>query len=1028
MHWRILLVATWFAIPLNLFAIPGDQLYYEDFESGAGGWSQVTGPSGSFGINTAFGDNDAFVAGDSEVRAVSPTIDLSGISGARVSLTVIRGKQLTQGGVVVSNKPEADENFYLEFVDADGNWLAILTEYGGGSAGEAFNEVIDLPASALHAGFRLRASTVGGDPWDGEPDDFWHFDNIEIIETGSAAGDLSNCAFGDDFESGTGNWAITGNATTAGTTYNSASNSLDMVGQSLVTMNADLDLAGKTATLTAWVRAGNWPGGPDGPAGNGEMLEFEYRRSNGSWWPLYDICQCSGSGDLQVDDGGVALVNVALPATALHSTFRLRIRNPSDAVTADHWFVDDLCIAATSSIDHFAVEHDGSAVNCQPEFVNIVAHAADHTVATNYAGTIALSTSTNRGDWSAAVAVGTLTNLGNGAANYAFNSADNGNVTLRLSNTYIETVNINVIDTPMSEDSTEDADLAFAASGFQFVSAGSSLPVASQIAGKPSDQSPAYAIELQAIRTDTATGACEAAFVGNTAVELAMTCETPGVCAAASGIVNGNSIATGNAGSPGSWTSMNVDFGDNTDDTAPIVFRYDDAGGVKLHARKTLSPSGELMTGSSNEFVVRPFGFSVVLDEGSINNINPAASGPAGSGFERAGEPFRATVRAVGWQAADDANADGIPDGHDDADPSNNANLADNFSLPNFAKESTPDTVTLDRTLVAPTGGSNPALTGTLVLGGFSSGGTSSNNLRWQEVGVIEISASLGDNDYLGAGAIHGRSGYVGRFVPHHFTTVVDDHGCSNAAAFTWSKQPLRKLTITALAADNSTAENFGYNGGSGFATDITLSDPSSPSPGSFNSTVSSAAFVTGVAELNDTVSFGFSAVETAPYSLAIRATDADGGSSETFAEGQTEIRSGRLLLGFAAAPVMVDARSEIDTHRWTGAAWQLETDDSCTGLAIATSDFSYSDFQINLADGESAASNIGFYGGEGLVRFSNPGVGNDGSMRATLDVPEWLEFDWTGDSVPDDPFNTILFVPKHAREAGLIDLQEVVR
>ena len=48
--------------------------------------------------------------------------------------------------------------------------------------------------------------------------------------------------------------------------------------------------------------------------------------------------------------------------------------------------------------------------------------------------------------------------------------------------------------------------------------------------------------------------------------------------------------------------------------------------------------------------------------------------------------------------------------------------------------------------------------------------------------------------------------------------------------------------------------------------------------------------------------------------------------------------------------------------------------------------------------------------------------------MRATLNVPAWLEFDWTGDSALDDPFNTILFVPKHAREAGLIDLQEVVQ
>lgn len=948
------------------------------------------------------------------VVVVSEVIDLSGLTSAELSLWIQRG-----ANNLGSNRPENGENLVLYYRTDAGTWSNMEVFTGGGTAGEIMPRNYFLPANALHANFQLRLIQVDGDNTPGDTD-WWHIDNVTITDTSAQPPDLAGLC--ETFDSDLSQWTLAGSGTAQLTnaTMQSAPTSLSLNGGPVSITSQALGLAGASATLSLWAQRGSntFSDRPE----TGEDLVVSYLNNMGSWSTIW---QLSGGGAA----GQIYNLTYALPANALHSGFRLRIAllGGTDA-DLDFWHIDDVCFDIQRTTDHFAIVHDGSGINCQAEGVAIEAHDVTHFNVDDYTGTVSLSTSTGHGDWSLLGGGGVLSNSGNGIGSYSYAATDSGHVALGLRNSYAETINIHVDDGVDTEHADEDENLVYASAGFNLLINGIAQAMPAQIASKPSDAAPAVMLELQAIRSNDQTSACEAAFTGNIAVDIALSCETPDGCIGTPAVINGQNVASNNAGVPTAWTSVALDFGDAGDSTAPLVFRYDDAGRVQLHFQKPLSPSDEVMSGSSTEFTVRPFGFSVEVDEGAINTINPAAAGPGGSGFERAGEPFRATTSAVGWQSADDANADGIPDGHDDADPANNANLADNILLPNFAQESTPDTVTLDRTLVAPAGGSNPALTGTLVLGGFSNGSTSSNNLRWQEVGVIEISASLGDNDYLGAGAIHGRSGYVGRFVPHHFTTVVDDHGCSNAATFTWSKQPLRKLTITAFTADNSTAENFDYGSGGGFATDITLSDPSSPSPGSFNSIVSSATFVTGVAQLNDTVSFGFSAVETAPYSLAIRATDTDGSSSETFAEGQTEIRSGRLRLGFAAAPVMVDARSEIDTHRWTGAAWQLETDDSCTGLAIATSDFSYSDFQINLADGESAASNIGFYGGEGIVRFSNPGVGNDGSMRATLDVPEWLEFDWTGDSVPDDPFNTILFVPKHAREAGLIDLQEIVR
>ena len=117
-------------------AVPGDQLFVEDFESGVPAWNHTVGEPGSWGVNAAFGYNAGYVAGDLEVRVTTPVTDLSGVAGARIMLTVIRGRQTTIDGETVSNKPENDENFELDFLDSDGNWQTVLVHFGGGTAGE----------------------------------------------------------------------------------------------------------------------------------------------------------------------------------------------------------------------------------------------------------------------------------------------------------------------------------------------------------------------------------------------------------------------------------------------------------------------------------------------------------------------------------------------------------------------------------------------------------------------------------------------------------------------------------------------------------------------------------------------------------------------------------------------------------------------------------------------------------------------------------------------------------------------------
>lgn len=1024
-------------LPGIALAVPGDQLFFEDFESGVPGWAQTAGASGSWGVNNAFGYNAGYVAGDSEVRVETPAMDLSGIAGARVTLTVIRGKQTTQSGVTVSNKPENDENFELDFVDADGNWQTVLVQYGGGTAGEVFNSVVDLPSAALHANFQLRFGTWGGDGWDGEPDDFWHFDDVQIIETASAGGDVSECTFGEDFEGGLGNWTVSGAAAISTATYNSPDHSLALPANGSEVVSAIVDLDGKTATLTAWVRAGGWPGGPDKPESSDE-LEFEYQRSNGNWSSLYTFCiDCSNtSSQKDVDVGGIALLSIDLPNNALHEDFRLRIRNDSSSssTTSDVWHVDNVCITASAPADHISIEHDGSAVNCQPEVVIIKAHAADHTVAKEYIDEITLTTGNGHGDWSLAVGLGSFSNFGNGLATYAFSEFDEGVVTLKLHNTYVETDNINVGDGTYTEHVDEDPDLVFAATGFQFVTPGTGLAPGVQIAGKPSATAPSNAIAIQAIRTSDTSGACEAAFVGSTLIEMALSCESPASCAAASGNINGSNIATGNSGTPASWTSLNVDFGSSSSDSATLNFRYDEAGAVKLHARKTLSPSDEIMSGNSTNIIVRPFGLYLAVDQGSINAINPAASAPGGSAFENAGAPFRVEATAVGWQSADDANNDGIADGHADSDPTNNADLSDNPALANFAQEGSADSIALTAALQVPSGGTDPGLSGTTSISGFTSGAASQANVRWAEVGVMEIAAAIADGDYLGAGDITGRSGYVGRFVPNHFTTAVDAHGCSDGNAFTYSGQPLATFTVMARDASGGVTQNFGWSSGSGFSKDITLSDPASTPPGSFNSGIAKEDFTNGSASISGDVIYTFTNKETAPHSLTVRATDTDAITSNGAAEGTTQIRSARLTLSFAASPNYQDATGRMRVESWDGTGWLTEVLDVCTSAGNSMSDeiqltFFVLSGHLGMSPGDSLANGITMTNGAGSVTYSAPGLGVDSSMLSTLNVPAWLQYDW--DSINpglEDPSHMVRFLDNFATRPGMIHTEEIVQ
>lgn len=741
--------------------------------------------------------------------------------------------------------------------------------------------------------------------------------------------------------------------------------------------------------------------------------------------PDHDYLHTSGTATIAA---GSLSATVSVPTNAEApapegAQFWLRIQNPAgtdDPVVILNYFASATFATGPPAADHFSISHDGSGVNCQAEAMTISAHDAYHNQMVNYAGTVEISTSTGHGDWSVVSAVAdNLTNAGSGSATYVFDGSEGGSVVLGMKNPFAETVNMHVDDGFVAEAPGEDPDLVFSASGFNVLTDGAVGAIGTQIAGKPSDVDPgAQILELQAIRTDEDTGSCEAALSGSVDVEMGFECLDPDTCGGAGLFVNGSAVAGTDAGAaPANWSVVSLDFGDALDATAPMALQYADAGRIQLHARyeiplddESQPLSGVYMNGSSNAFVVRPFALQVDVSG------NPSAETADGPVFAAAGADFSVGVRAVAWQGADDTNADGVADGHDDPDPANNAELADNSTVPAFGRELDAETVDLSATLIRPGGGNDPGLSAATAIDSFSAGAGSAS-IRFEEVGIIEIAASLADGDYLGSGAdAGGRSGYVGRFVPDHFDVTVTP-GCN---VFNYSGQPFDHPHTAASEGVAIAARNAGgvapanYHGGTGFAKDVTLSDEGDTSGFSGN-LVPAADFNHGFA-LDGDIAYTFADRHSAPKSLTLRAIDADGVNSSGALEEAVEIRSGRLRLmnafGSELHPLSVPLQAEYYAGEESG--YLINADDGCTtvepvDLLLTTAEGSATgDAPIAVAPGattEASIANDPLTSGIAGLTLSAPGEGGAGyvDIRVDLSAAGWLRYDWDGDGAHDN-------------------------
>ena len=725
----------------------------------------------------------------------------------------------------------------------------------------------------------------------------------------------------------------------------------------------------------------------------------------------------------------------------------------SDPMSGGPGGAGSVVLGVVTGPNHYAVSAASSAVNCAPTTVTISAHTSTHSVMTTLT-TISLGTSTGHGDWSLVSGGGAFSTgaANSGSASYSFVTGDAGTAVFALRDTYAETVTVNVSDGTASATSgtaqpSEDAPIAFAPSGF-ITTNGSNLatPIGTQIAGKTSTQS----LALQAVRTDTNTGACTSVFASGASanVQLAFQCNNPTTCIAGQTLtITNNGVSTPIAANPASgvtaYTTVALKFS-TANAEAPFALTYSDAGQITLLARYNIplgngTGSGNLMLGSS-EFVVQPY--TLVLSNikcttygagtcstalGAPGN-NPAAANASDAAFIPAGRAFTATVTAQNYQGS---------------------------ATPNFGREISPATVSLAASLVAPGGGDAPALNNASAFGAFNGGSATGTTFSCSEVGIIALTPTVAN--YLGSGTVTGTpSANVGRFYPNGFSvalnTPVFGTTCS-AGGFSYLGQPFTYTvapvaTATAQAAGGGTTLN--YTGAFMKITNSSLAGrtytPTPASPTLNLSGLPASSVDPLIADLgNGQVSLTFGAGTglyfnrgaaippfNANVALGINVIDGDGavaltatgaaanpitfGAGTGIAFSTSSIQYyGRLALRDSVGSELLDLPMPLSTQYYlnTTVGFTTNTADSCS-LAPA---LAFSNYQLNLQPGATCVRDSGSPGvsGQGCaapaplasrydsvaaggnfnLNLAAPGSGDNGSLSVTATAPSWLQYSW---------------------------------
>jgi len=373
-----------------------------------------------------------------------------------------------------------------------------------------------------------------------------------------------------------------------------------------------------------------------------------------------------------------------------------------------------------------------------------------------------------------------------------------------------------------------------------------------------------------------------------------------------------------------------------------------DTSDVGKYFLNLTDPTRNATTGNSNTLTVRPFVLAVNnIKAAGVNNSN--GENPGDAVFTKAGSFFSADVNAYLWTSTADTDGDGLVD--------SSATFSQASAGGKTVKFAT--SAGFSAQLNTPSVGGMLGAFGTSAGAGvtipMTGGAASPADLYYSEVGSFKLVGSGTGGaaviNYLGTSGVNlvpvvfnaagGQNNVIGRFIPHHFDTVVTQ-GC-DVGGFTYSAQPFR-MTVTAKNGLATPTTTLNYDGTAStspnFAKAVTLSDANGTTVGALsNTTVAAALFAQGVAvTLNPPTTsspiYTFTSRQTVPTIIKLRAIDTDNVSSATGTEGTANIRSGRARLSNAYGSELLDLPMSFRTEYWNGTGWMLNSADVCTGDA----------------------------------------------------------------------------------------------
>ena len=681
----------------------------------------------------------------------------------------------------------------------------------------------------------------------------------------------------------------------------------------------------------------------------------------------------------------------------------------------------------TNTLHHVSINAPATAMSLTEVPVAIAPHTAAHAALTA-AGTFNLSTSTGTGDWTIGSGTGTLTPgaANSGLATYTFGAAESS-ATLGFISQSSGTVTLNVADSggadmllnaPVGEKANT---INFSSASFVFTDSACTHNVAFGTAGQCTLVAwspriaglPLASIYITSVNAAGVPTRLHPTQVRTRDMQFALSCHDPvahaGVQATFSAAAAALPLCQANGATPATWTAAaTLSFPGGSPSVGPYSFNYDDVGKVEFWMRNSAATT-EL--GSSGVFVVKPAGFTLSnIKHTSDNFANPGAANAAGTAFIKAGDAFTVTVTAINSAAA---------------------------AAPNYGKEVTPESVKLTSALVAALGlTNNPALAGT--FGSFANGIATGTAFAWDEVGIITLTPSVLDADYLGAGDTTGTvTGNVGRFYPHHFAVTpgappIDNRAdlCSGgvlisdgvtpcAPAFTYMGEQMdANFTLTAQSLSNTTTQNyagaFAKLDPAAAANPLSLGAVDSAVPTYLTARLdtslpASGSFLTGNAAVIAPLSITRLAAADGPYAaldIGIAPVDSDGAAMGVFnldtdvtagndhvLIGTTEVRYGRMKLSNAHGSELLPLPIALTAQYWDGTTYVANTLDDLS--SFATTDVALGNFQKNLAAGETSVitppASVVFVSGAASYRLSAPGANNNGSVDMTINVPSYL-------------------------------------